>query len=354
MAITENARITGAHYTEAKKSACILLDQLGKSLIYHRKAHTTDFVVPAALAIAEREGFSLEDKLIVSIAAAFHDTGFVRQYNANESIGAQFAEDYMRSSMQEYTEEQIRLVKDAIINTDMKEVPKTKYEKVLRDADLAILGHHDFVQWNNDLRRECKLHPESPMHQASLDRSKWAQSQLGFISSHTWFTEGAKTLYEESKQQNILAFKKEYPLTQQYAVFVRSKNCDDSSDIVLLVLRLSERDLSSADFFPKDDAQRSEGGYPQKIWRFDSLEDAKRKAEETADGNFVLEAGVVPIDTGEHRYVAMSQEICMGDPVYAVKVVRTLREIRNYDRKNWKETLEETCKRDEHWKHISI
>ncbi|NCC55892.1 MAG: hypothetical protein EOM11_10540 [Erysipelotrichia bacterium] len=85
------------------------------------------------------ENFSWEDKLLVCISAAFHDTGFTKQYNENESIGAEFAEAYMRSSPYNYSEEQIGIVKDAIENTNMKNPPKTKFAKVLRDADLSII-----------------------------------------------------------------------------------------------------------------------------------------------------------------------------------------------------------------------
>jgi hypothetical protein len=65
----------------------------------------------------------------------------------------------------------------------------------------------DFVQWNSDLMEECKLHPESPMHESSTDARKWAESQLGFISSfHDWFTAGARELYQDVKVRNILEF----------------------------------------------------------------------------------------------------------------------------------------------------
>lgn len=213
MAIQNEATLTESHFLDAIHSAYILLDKLDDSVIYHRKEHTTDSVVPASLNIANVEGFSLEDKLIVGIAAAFHDTGFIRQYNTNESIGAQFAEEYMQTSQYAYTEKQIQYIKDAIENTNMKNPPQTKYAQVLRDADLAILGHPTFIQWNTDLMEECKLHSESSMHEASLDRAKWARSQLEFISQfHNWFTNGARYLYEEAKQQNIVAFKNHYQL----------------------------------------------------------------------------------------------------------------------------------------------
>ena len=129
--IKQDSHITQKHFEEALKVAYSYLDQLDNSaVIYHRKAHTVDCVVPAALEIAQAGGFSLEEILIVGIAAAFHDTGFSKQYNANEPIGAQFAENYMRSSQHSYTEERIQFVTDAIGNTDMKNPPKTRYAQI--------------------------------------------------------------------------------------------------------------------------------------------------------------------------------------------------------------------------------
>jgi len=213
MVIHNNVKLTQDHLEDAKSAAYAHLDTLDDSVIYHRKEHTTEIVVPAALKIAVADGFSLEDRVLVGIAAAFHDTGFVRQYNANEPIGAQMAEDYMRASSLGYTEEQIASVKDAIENTNMKNPPQTKYAMVLRDADLAVVGHPDFLQWNTDLKEECKKHPDSPMHEASLDDAKWGRLQLGFLSIfHTWFTQGARSLYEAAKQENIGKFKAAYNL----------------------------------------------------------------------------------------------------------------------------------------------
>jgi len=213
MVIQKQARISQEHFNDATRVAYGLLNRLDDSIIYHRKEHTTDIVVPAALAIAEAEGFALEEKLLVGIFAAFHDTGFIEQYNANEPIGARLLEEYGRLSDYAFSEEQIQWGKDAIENTNMKNPPQTKYAKVLRDADFAVLGHPDFVQWNTDLKEECKLHPESPMHQASLTDAEWGKSQLGFLLSfHNWFTKGARNLYETTKQQNLAKLKAYYQL----------------------------------------------------------------------------------------------------------------------------------------------
>lgn len=187
MIIQENAQITEDHFKDAKQSAYALLDKLDSSLIYHRKEHTTNCVVPALLMIADAERFSPTDKFLVGIAAAFHDTGFVMKYNSNEQIGAKFAEEYIRKSKYYYTENQVVCVKNTIENTDMKFLPKTKYEKVLRDADLSYFGISNsnlFLQWVVDLQKECKLHPESPLHEVSQQDKSWGQLSLNFMFKH--------------------------------------------------------------------------------------------------------------------------------------------------------------------------
>lgn len=206
----KSRRITKDKFEDMLKLAYSMLDRLDNSLTYHNKAHTTDFVVPAALAIAKAEGFSLEDSMAVGIAAAFHDVGFVSRYCGNEPIGSYAAELCISWVMVRCTYEQFTGIKDAIENTDMKTPPKTKYARVLRDADLAVLGSEKFIETSDNLRKECVSHPESPMHETALDDSRWAQLELAFISSHQWFTESARKLYDKVKQENITKFKRKY------------------------------------------------------------------------------------------------------------------------------------------------
>ena len=217
MVVQEKALITEAHFEDAKEEACALLDQLGHSLIYHRKAHTTDYILPGALKIAESEAFSIEDRFLVGIAAVFHDTGFIRQYNANEPIGAEFSEKHMRSSRNAYTEEHIQHVKYAIENTDIinPQPPQSKYAEVIIDADLSYFGSPSFdgfFQWNEDLKFEHRIHLESPLHEVSLNDKLWGERALEFISLHDWFTDGAIKLFEQAKQRNLASLKEYYKL----------------------------------------------------------------------------------------------------------------------------------------------
>ena len=171
------------------------------------------FVVPSSWFLAEKEEFSLEDKLLVSIAAAFHDTGFIRQYNKNETIGAEIAERFIQATKYPYTQKHFETIKNAILATDITSNPQTKYEKVLRDADLSYFGSKDerkFLEQIKRLQKESQEYEESAIHQQSLDDNSFLNLNLKFISKHHWFTSSAKKLYSENKQKNIIALKNYY------------------------------------------------------------------------------------------------------------------------------------------------
>ncbi len=212
MAIQKNAEITKEHFEDAKSVAYAVLDKLPVSLRYHIKEHTILVVVPAALTIADKEKFSLEAKMLVGIAAAFHDTGFTKQYENNEPVSAQIAENYMKTSRYEYTTEQIKIVVDAIINTNMKNPPQTKYAAVLRDADASLLGSENYLTSRRTLKLELMQHHEARLHKCAIDDDKWNKHSLEFMEQHRWFTESAKRLYESKKQKNIKKYKEKYNL----------------------------------------------------------------------------------------------------------------------------------------------
>lgn len=205
--IRAEAVLTEVHYKEAVAVATSYLESLNSNLHYHCKEHTLHGVLPATLAIARGEGFSAEEIYVVGIAAAFHDTGFCEQYNANEAIGVRYAEEYMKSSALPYTEEQIALVRETILNTNREIPPPSKYAEVLRDADVAILGQADFFTWNKALREESQLHQESQLHSSSVDDAKWTELQLHFFSSVDWFTATARRLYQDGKEKNFARLK---------------------------------------------------------------------------------------------------------------------------------------------------
>ena len=213
MVIETGATITSGHLEDAKKIAYDLLDFLDVSLTYHNKEHTTELVFPWSIALAAGEEFSPEERYLTGIAAVFHDTGFPFQYNKNEPLGAEFAEEYMLMvNGFFYDPKHIQTVKEAILNTNMKNPPPTKVAAVLRDADLSYIGGDNFMDRLLALQEESQLHPKSPFHEVSLEDKLWGESSLAFIEGHRWFTHSARLLFGNTKKRNLRTLKQHYGL----------------------------------------------------------------------------------------------------------------------------------------------
>ena len=70
-------------------------EQFPDVLPYHGKPHTED-VLHEAILFAMSEGVNDPRELeLLAVAAAFHDAGFINNYDENEKFGAEFAEKYM-------------------------------------------------------------------------------------------------------------------------------------------------------------------------------------------------------------------------------------------------------------------
>lgn len=179
------------------------LQSLSPSLLYHCASHTFDHAYPEAKRLAKMEMLDDDEILIIVLIALYHDTGFTDQYVANEELGAQKARDYATDSNNQVLQNAAQLIFETVLNTNMKSAPKNKYEEIIRDADLSILGKPEFLEWNQRLRLEILSYPESSMYQLALDEANWIRSQLDFLKNHQWFSESARMLYEEQKTRNI-------------------------------------------------------------------------------------------------------------------------------------------------------
>ena len=203
---------SAAYEEHAYLEVYALLENLPKNLFYHKRSHTLEYVYPQALRLARTEGISPDNRLLLATAALFHDTGFLDQYAANEPFGAARGREYAGQSYNRVLRQGAQTIYEAIVNTNMKEPPKNLIERILRDADLSVIGMPEFHHWNDNLRWECRKHEkESPaMYEFATDDKKWATSQLAFLEKQTWFTASARRLYENQKQENIALFKRMY------------------------------------------------------------------------------------------------------------------------------------------------
>ena len=163
--------------------------------------HSID-VVKAVERIALREGVTDEGLFLLKTAAILHDAGFVKQYEHNESIGAQMAADWLPKYG--YTEQHIKTIVELIHVTEIPHRPINKLQEIICDADLDYLGRDDFEEISNKLRKELRS-----MKKISSDR-QWDEIQIEFLKSHKYFTKTSIDSRKKKKGENLQAVLKRY------------------------------------------------------------------------------------------------------------------------------------------------
>jgi class 3 adenylate cyclase/ligand-binding sensor domain-containing protein/predicted metal-dependent HD superfamily phosphohydrolase len=175
-----------------------LKTELSPKLHYHSFDHSKD-VTRQAERIAIGEGITDEDLFLLKTAATYHDAGFVEQYERNEPIGAQMAQDILPNFG--YTQVHIDRIKELIYVTQIPHQPKDKLEEIMCDADLDYLGRDDFHEIADRLRRELREHGK-----IDSDR-KWDEIQVSFLTQHRYFTKTSIETRRPKKLENLQAIK---------------------------------------------------------------------------------------------------------------------------------------------------
>ena len=181
------------------QEALKLLDKaLPDNLSYHTKGHTLE-VLRESIRFAVTEGLSERELELLAIAAAFHDTGFIKSPLANELIGAEFAREALQRTGGFSTVE-IQLIEQMILDTKLVElssgpqlIPSTKLSRYLLDADLSNLGRDDFFDKSELLRQEL-----------GVEERSFRSRSLQVIAGYHWFTEAAHALGQKKKEENLL------------------------------------------------------------------------------------------------------------------------------------------------------
>ncbi len=183
-------------YERAKSYVFSRLEkELPATLYYHNLDHTRNDVLPAAIQLGTLAGLSGEALLILQTAALFHDIGFIEQYADHEKASVRIATEILPHF--DYQPARIQQIVPLIAVTKLSETPITLLERLMRDADLDVLGRDDFLVRSGDLMAELNRHG-SP-----VGEREWYLTQAKFLEDHTYFTDVARALRNEGKRRNL-------------------------------------------------------------------------------------------------------------------------------------------------------
>ncbi len=159
--------------------------ELPSHLHYHGHHHTLD-VLQAAGHIGSQLGITDKAARLLSVAAAFHDCGFLVTYSGHEAAGCEIARKVLPDFG--FSSSDIELITEMIMATRVPQEPKTLLAEILCDADLDYLGREDFYTIGRQLFDEW-------MHVGIvMDEKTWNRIQVKFLSSHHYHTEYSSKL----------------------------------------------------------------------------------------------------------------------------------------------------------------
>lgn len=189
-------------FEAAKQYALSRLEnELAPDLFYHSLGHTRDHVLPAVIRLATMMNISQEEKLLLEVAACYHDIGFLVQREKHEQIGSDMTRQILPRF--DFTPTQIEQIVGLIIATRVPQTPHNVLQEIMADADLDVLGREvDFWSRNQDLRAELQAYGEV------LTDTEWYGRQLFFLQHHHYFTSAAQTLRNAGKEKHIAQLEK--------------------------------------------------------------------------------------------------------------------------------------------------
>lgn len=184
-----------------------LLEQnLDPKYVFHSIEHTKD-VFQEAVLFALTDGRTPREIELISIAAAYHDVGFLEGAEGHEQRSADIVAQEMEKEGS-FEEQEVVLVRRMILDTHlnethqgMKQRATTGLSRYLLDADLSNFGRDDFFE-------RLKLYAE----ELGLEQSALASNTHTLMSRHYWKTEAAKSLREPKKRENIKVLAEKFDL----------------------------------------------------------------------------------------------------------------------------------------------
>jgi len=171
-----------------------LSKKLAKNLFYHGPHHTKD-VLNAVEKIAFNEKVSPEEFILLRAAVLFHDFGYIDKYLDNETIGVDYARDFLPKYG--FNLSQVNKVCELIMATKVPQKPKNNLERIICDADLDYLGREDFISISSDFYKELKE------YRMVKSKNHWDEIQIKFLQAHDFFTEFSINMRSINKKKHL-------------------------------------------------------------------------------------------------------------------------------------------------------
>ena len=211
----------------------VFKEQLPSEMVYHNFEHTAR-VVQAAEMIGEAENISVDEMEVLTIAAWFHDIGYIRGQAGHENRSMELAHEFL--SGKSYDTDKMEKVKSLISCTKIPHKPINKLAEILCDADLSHLGSPDFMELSSMLRMELE-NMEGGMHYSDIE---WLEKNEIFVREHKYFTNYGFVNYTPQKNKNWQKLQKSLKKEQ-----LKSKEQKQKLKVKKAELKLKEKKVKT-------------------------------------------------------------------------------------------------------------
>lgn len=188
-----------SHTLAAKASAYVyelFKNELPENALYHSYEHTVE-TAKAVEKLGREAELADEDLFLASLAAWFHDAGYVEGADQHEKRSAAIAREFLKK--EGLSADQLTRVTDLILSTRPEHQPSTPAEKVLHDADIVHIGKKKkFFRYSERLRKELE-----EREGRSYSDQEWTELQLDFLTKTHFETEAARQRYDKTRRRNL-------------------------------------------------------------------------------------------------------------------------------------------------------
>lgn len=179
----------------AEEVSARLESELPPHLTYHSAAHTR-YVLEKTAFLADKESVFGRERLLLFLAALYHDCGFLVSSNAHELRSCEMAREGLGA--EGMPDAELDVVCTSIMATAIPQKPESLSGAILADADLFYLGTDDYDFYADKLFRELRyFRPE-------FSKSEWLEMQINFLRNHSYHTDYCKESAEAAKQEHLV------------------------------------------------------------------------------------------------------------------------------------------------------
>ncbi|HEX8315862.1 MAG TPA: Pycsar system effector family protein [Flavisolibacter sp.] len=181
--------------------------------VFHNLEHTED-VVEACSHMADFYQLNEEDRLVLMLAAWFHDVGYSNGHaEGHEEASVQMATQFLHN--RQVDDNIIHRVTSCIQATRMPQSPVSLTEKILCDADLFHLSTEDFKARNQLLKQE-----RENLLGHKIDKKEWRKNNIQFLDQHKYFTDYGQDILEQKKHGNVALFQKKKDIKKAQEIVI--------------------------------------------------------------------------------------------------------------------------------------